>query len=411
MCVEDLPAGFSSSGRQSGQWQSGGNGTIPAADIVMQPVGFSLVFAAIIVGAASVGGASRGVAQPPALGASPTVFKDIARRENPAVVSITTRSRVRGWGEADREIFRAFELLPPEHVHLAAASGFLISSAGDILTNSHVVEGADHIEVSLFGNDRKRFRAIRIGSDPQTDSALIRLQNPPPGLQAATLGDSSTLEPGDWVMAIGNPFQLGHSVTVGVVSFPQRPVQVEDGRWQDLIQTDASINLGNSGGPLFNLLGEVVGMNVAMLDADSGANAGIGFAVPINIVKALLPQLRTGKVVRGELGVQLHGGPILEDEASELRLPTATGTIVMIVEAGSAAERAGLRAGDVIVEIDGQPVADTRDLIARTAASAAGHPRDPEDLPGWQTADAHGHDRRAACRRPRATPVRGLRQR
>ena len=230
------------------------------------------MFAAIVVGAASAGGDSRGSHNSPAAGATPTVFKDIARRENPAVVSITTRSRVRGWGEADREIFRAFELLPPGHVHLAAASGFLISSAGDILTNSHVVEGAGDIEVSLFGNDRKRYRAIRIGSDPQTDSALIRLQHPPPNLQAMTLGDSSTLEPGDWVMAIGNPFQFGHSVTVGVVSFPRRPVQVDDGRWQDLIQTDAAINLGNSGGPLFNLRGEVVGMNVAMVHADSGAN-------------------------------------------------------------------------------------------------------------------------------------------
>jgi serine protease Do len=160
-------------------------------------------------------------------------------------------------------------------------------------------------------------------------------------------------------------------VTLGVVSFPQRPFQVQDGEWQDMIQTDASINLGNSGGPLFNVRGEVVGMTVAMLD-DGDANVGIGFAVPINVVKGLLPQLRTGKVVRGQLGVQLHGGPILEDEASELRLPKAAGAIVMIVDGGSAAERAGLRAGDVIVEIDGTAVADTRDLIARTAATVPG---------------------------------------
>ena len=349
-----------------------GTGTIPAAKKVMTRAGVSLVFAAIVSGAASFGGDSRAIARLSAAGATPPTFRDIVRRENPAVVSITTRSRVRGWGEDDRELFRVFELRPPGRVQLAAASGFLISSAGDILTSSHVVEGADDIEVSLLGNDRKRYRAIRIGSDPQTDSALIRLQNPPSNLQAATLGDSSTLEPGDWVMAIGNPFQFGHSVTVGVVSFPQRAVQVDDGRWQDLIQTDAPINLGNSGGPLFNVRGEVVGMNVAMVHADSGATAGIGFAVPINTMKALLPQLRAGKVVRGQLGLQLHGGPILEDEAHELRLPAANGTIVMIVEAGSAAERAGLRAGDVIVEIDGTPVADTRDLIARTAAASPG---------------------------------------
>jgi serine protease Do len=337
----------------------------------MRPPGFSLVLTTVLAGLASVDGAPQLVAHRPPLSASMTVFRDIARRENPVVVSVMTRSGVRGWGETDEEIFRVFELVPPEHVHLAAGSGFVISSGGDILTNSHVVEGADRIDVSLFGNDRQRYRAIRVGSDPQTDSALIRLQNPPPNLQAAMLGDSSALESGDWVMAIGNPFQLGHTVTVGVVSFPQRPVHVQDGRWQDLIQTDAAINLGNSGGPLFNVRGEVVGMSVARVDLD-GANAGIGFAVPINVVKALLPQLRTGRVVRGQLGVQLHGGPILEDEASELRLPKAAGAIVMIVDGGSAAERAGLRAGDVIVEIDGKAVADTRDLIARTAATVPG---------------------------------------
>jgi serine protease Do len=226
----------------------------------------------------------------------------------------------------------------------------------------------------MFGNDRKRYRAIRVGNDPLTDSALIRLQNPPPNLQAATLGDSSLLEPGDWVVAIGSPFELGNSVTVGVVSSPKRPLQLLDGLWRELIQTDASINLGNSGGPLFNARGEVVGINVAMLDPDTGANVGIGFAVPINAVKALLPQLRSGKVVRGQLGVQLHGGPILEDEATVLRLPKATGAIVMSVDDGSAAERAGLRAGDVIVEIEGKAVADTSDLIALTASTAPGTP-------------------------------------
>jgi serine protease Do len=354
--------------------RSRGTGTIPAVGTVMKATGFSLVLAAALAVVSSIVGTSNSVAQPPAAPVSATSFRDIARRENPVVVSVTTRSRVRGRGEGSKD-FRFSEGDPPDlgqRVHLAAGTGFVISTTGDILTNNHVVEGAERIDVSLFGNERKRYRAIRVGSDPLTDSALIRLQNPPPNLQAATLGDSSVLESGDWVMAIGNPFQLGHSVTVGVVSFPQRPFQVRDGRWRDMIQIDASINQGNSGGPLFNVRGEVVGINVAMLDADTDTNVGIGFAVPINTVKALLPQLRQGKVVRGQLGVQLHGGPILEDEATELRLPRATGAIVMSVDDGSAAERAGLRAGDVIVEIDGRPVADTRDLLWRTAYTAPG---------------------------------------
>jgi serine protease Do len=320
------------------------------------------MLAAFLSAAASVTGASHGVGQPPASSESGTLFRDIARRENPVVVSVIARSRLKGWKDGG----------PGEQVNLAVGSGFVISSTGDILTNRHVVEGAERIEVTMFGNDRKRYRAIRVGSDPLTDSALIRLQNPPPNLQQATLGDSSVLEPGDWVVAIGSPFELGHSVSVGVVSFARRPIQVEDGLWQELIQTDASINFGHSGGPLFNARGEVVGINVAMLDADTGTNVGIGFAVPINAVKALLPQLRSGKVVRGQLRVQLHSGPILEDEATELRLPTPTGAIVMSVDDGSAAERAGLQAGDVIVEIDGAAIADTRDLIARTASTAPG---------------------------------------
>ena len=265
--------------------------------------------AAFLAAAASVAGASHGVVQPPAFSEIATLFRDIARRENPVVVSVLARSRK----EDDEETVRLFEAVPPglgEHVNFAVGSGFVISSTGDILTNRHVVEGAERIEVTMFGNDRKRYRAIRVGSDPLTDSALIRLQNPPPNLQAATLGDSSVLEPGDWVVAVGSPFQLGHSVSVGIVSFARRPIQVEDGLWQELIQTDASINLGHSGGPLFNARGEVVGINVAMLDADTGTNVGIGFAVPINAVKALLPQLRSGKVVRGQLRVQLHRGPI-----------------------------------------------------------------------------------------------------
>jgi len=304
-----------------------------------------------------------------------TLFSAIARRQNPAIVSITTTSLNRPYDHGEGDVFRGPDVSASSaagRVYRAAGSGFIIAKNGEILTNHHVVNGADTIEVSLFGDDRKRYRADRLGSDALTDTALIRLVNPPADLPAVTIGDSSRLEPGDWVMAIGNPFQLGHTVTVGVVSYNGRPIEVHEGRWQDMIQTDAAINPGNSGGPLIDVHGNVVGINVARIDDEVGGSAGIGFAVPMNSVMALLPQLRRGKVVRGQLGVELQGGPILDDEARELGLPEAVGAIVMTIEPASAAARAGLRAGDVIVELDGRRVADTRALLALGSSLAPG---------------------------------------
>jgi serine protease Do len=302
------------------------------------------------------------------------LFRNIALRENPAVVSITTRARVRGDDPGD-ELFRWFfggQAVPRERIQHALGSGFLISAAGDILTNNHVVAGAESIEVTLFGPETKTYRAVTVGRDPLTDSALIRLEQAPPRLHTATLGDSNALEPGDWVMAIGNPFQLGHTVTVGVVSYQGRPFQVQEGRWQNMIQTDASINPGNSGGPLINVRGEVVGINTAILGGTTNGNIGIGFAIPINNVKTLLPQLRQGKVVRGRIGVQLRNAPITLDEAEALKLPDANGVIVISVESDSPASRAGLRAGDVVVAFNGTVITTPDDFVARVSATAPG---------------------------------------
>jgi serine protease Do len=173
-------------------------------------------------------------------------------------------------------------------------------------------------------------------------------------------------------MAIGNPFQLGHTVTVGVVSFERRPFELTDGYWEEMIQTDVAINPGSSGGPLLNLSGEVIGINVAVLDSIDRSSTGIGFAIPINSVKAVLPRLRQGGVARGRLGAQFHRGPILDDEAMVLGLPRAAGALVKSIDRASTAARAGLRPGDVVVAIDGWPIGQTRDLIARTTATAPG---------------------------------------
>jgi serine protease Do len=174
-------------------------------------------------------------------------------------------------------------------------------------------------------------------------------------------------------MAIGNPFQLGHTVTVGVVSYRGRPFAVTEGRFQNMLQTDASINPGNSGGPLINVRDEVVGINTAILSGEGGGGSiGIGFAVPINTVKALLPQLRTGKVHRGRLGVQIQNTAITDEDAKALGLPKPEGAIVTMVEHGAPADRAGLRAGDVIVAYDGKPVPDADHLTAMVATTPAG---------------------------------------
>jgi serine protease Do len=304
------------------------------------------------------------------------LFRTIAAQQNPSVVFVTTESKVRVDVPPlfDDEFFRRFFGVPPvrprDQVRRGVGSGFVIDAGGDILTNNHVVEGADRIRVALFPDGSKQYEARVIGRDRLTDTALVRLEQRPAGLRSAVLGDSDALQPGDWVMAIGNPFNLGHTVTVGVVSYQGRPFETSEGRFQKMIQTDASINPGNSGGPLIDTDGRVVGINTAILGSGAGGNIGIGFAVPIDTVKALLPQLRAGRVVRGRLGVRVS--PVGEDEAEALALPSAEGAIVRQVEEASPAERAALRPGDVIVEYDGRPVRSPDDLVAMVSATRPG---------------------------------------
>jgi serine protease Do len=302
------------------------------------------------------------------------LFRNIARRENPVVVYITTQAHAKEpelsqyFGSDD--FFRRFfgsPTQPRSQIQRGTGSGFIVGVNGEILTNNHVVSGAEQIRVGLFPDTRRTYLAKVVGRDPLTDSALIRLDNPPTDLQTATLGDSDALEPGDWVMAIGNPFQLGHTVTVGVISYRGRPFAIAEGRYQNMLQTDASINPGNSGGPLIDVSGNVVGINSAILSNGSQGNIGIGFAVPINAVKTLLPQLRQGKVPRGRLGIQVRTQPLLDEEGKEFGLPKPEGAVVVMVERDSPADRGGIRAGDVIVAYNGEPIRDGDQLVALVA--------------------------------------------
>ena len=241
-------------------------------------------------------------------------------------------------------------------------SGFIIDGDGSILTNNHVVENASKIVVKL--SDDQEYEAKVIGRDAKTDIAVIKI-NAKSSLPAANFGDSDQLEVGEWVVAIGNPFGLDSTVTSGIVSAKGR--HIGQGPYDNFIQTDASINPGNSGGPLINLRGEIVGINTAIFSR-TGGNMGIGFAIPINLVKELLPQLRgKGKVTRGFLGVLIQ--KVTPEIADSLALEKAQGALVANVSKDGPADKAGVKVGDVIVEFDGKEVKDSGDLpiiVART---------------------------------------------
>ena len=311
-----------------------------------------------------------------------TTFREIAETQTGMVVNIRiaarqTQTDLNDFFGGGNEFFRRFFGDPPrqqeprDDVVRSAGSGFVIDPSGLILTNSHVVENATKIEIDFFGDDERDFYEARVlGRDPLSDSALLELvEHPDWELASATFGDSSQMAPGDWVMAIGNPFGYGHTVTVGVISATGRGLRPVRGREVDMLQTDAAINPGNSGGPLLNIRGEVVGVNTAII-SDRMGNVGIGFAVPINTVRELLDQLRDGKVTRGVIGVSIADVP--REGYEVLGLDEPNGVAISAVTDGLPADEAGMRPGDVIVAYNGEPVTNTEDLQGRVVATAPG---------------------------------------
>jgi len=285
----------------------------------------------------------------------------MVKRVSPSVVNIATKGTVKEKpGQRnplmDDPFFRRFFDEPHERKFQSAGSGVIIDAKnGYIITNHHVVENASEITVTLL--DNRSFTAKVIGTDEGADIAVLQVKQP--NLVAMTLGDSAKLEVGDYVVAIGNPFGLSHTVTAGIVSALGRTGINPDG-YEDFIQTDASINPGNSGGALVNLRGELVGINSAILSG-SGGNIGIGFAIPVNLVKSVMDQLiKFGQVKRGVLGVNLY--PVSSDIAKEFGVAESTGALVAGVAPGSAAERAGVKTGDIITSINGVTKKDPGEL-------------------------------------------------
>jgi serine protease Do len=295
----------------------------------------------------------------------PASFADLAERVSPAVVNVqTSRTVTSGPAHLPRQFEEFFGPFggsgePHQFQVPSLGSGFVISPDGYIVTNDHVIEGVDKITVSF--RDSRELPAEVVGRDPKTDIALIRVKSDKP-LVAVPLGDSDRVRPGEWVVAIGNPFGFEHTVTAGIVSAKHRVIG--QGSYDDFIQTDAAINPGNSGGPLINLRGEVIGINTAI---NPRANT-IGFAVPINMAKAILPQLRAdGKVTRGWLGVVIQD--VTPELAEEFKLQENKGALVSKVVPDGPAAEAGLERGDVIVEFDGKPIDEMKELPRVVAAT------------------------------------------
>src|SRR5579859_1192421 len=302
---------------------------------------------------------------PPAVnGQTVPSLAPIIKRVGPAVVNVSTRGHVKVQQSPFmndpffQQFFGGRNLQPTERKFQSLGSGVIVDAdKGYVLTNNHVIENADKITVTLY--DNRNFEATVVGKDPETDVAVLKLKGKFDNLTSISLADSDKLQVGDYVVAIGNPFGLNHTVTAGIVSALGRE-GIEDGKFENFIQTDASINPGNSGGALIDLNGNLVGINTAILSG-GGGNIGIGFAIPINMARTVMEQIiKYGKVERGVLGVTIQS--LTPEIAKGLGISTDNGVVVTQVQAGSGADKAGVKAGDVILKVDGKPVTSNSSL-------------------------------------------------
>jgi serine protease Do len=320
----------------------------------------------------------------------PSSFSQIVKKAAPSVVNISSVTVVSTdqqmpfqnpfgddpFGDLFDHFFRyriPIPQVPEDYRQTGLGTGFIIDKDGYILTNNHLVESAEEINVTLV--DKREFKAEIIGRDPKTDLALLKIEGAE-DLEPLTLGDSDKLEVGDWVVAIGNPFGLENTVTAGIVSAKYRR-NVTDSSYDNYIQTDASINRGNSGGPLMNTKGEVIGINTAIFSSSqTGGSIGIGFAVPSNMARDLLPQLKKGKVVRSWLGAMIQ--PITADLRNALDLKDNKGALVADVITDGPAEEAGFKRGDVIVSFDGKDINESSELPYIVSSTPVGKTVDVE---------------------------------
>jgi len=303
-------------------------------------------------------------------------FTDLVEKQGATVVNISTTQSARPQAAPQApqlreddpfyEFFRRFipNPGPREFQNNSLGSGFIISTDGFVLTNAHVVESAEEITVKL--NDKREFKAKVIGSDKRTDIALLKIEAT--GLPAVKFGDANKLKVGEWVIAIGSPFGFENTVTAGIVSAKGRSLPQEN--FVPFIQTDAAVNPGNSGGPLFNMRGEVIGIN-SQIYSRTGGFMGLSFAIPIDVANDIATQLKaTGKITRGRIGVVIQ--PVTKELAESFGLPKSAGALVSSVEKGSPAEKAGIEAGDVILKFDGKAVASSEDLPRLVGATKPG---------------------------------------